>query len=191
VFVAAGAAALAADLWTKHEVFERLLDDPSLPARVRALAGEADVPADGVLGPLRIQRRVMPGVKLTLSTNPGVVFGLPMPRWAVAVATVLTIAMVMYFFATSDARALPVHAALALVLAGALGNLYDRLFSTVVVPGLAEPIRRQVRDFIDCTELCWLWVFNVADVWLVVGVAGLILHWYAAGRRDRQAGKAA
>jgi len=93
----------------------------------------------------------------------------------------------LYFFAVSQADAWLMHIALALVLGGALGNLYDRLFSVVVLPGY-EPIRYQVRDFIDCSELYYRWVFNVADTWLVIGAGLLAAHWLAmAIRQQRQA----
>ena len=79
------------------------------------------------------------------------------------------------------------HAALAFILAGALGNLYDRLFGAVSIPGF-EPIRYQVRDFIDCSELYYRWVFNVADMLLVIGVAMLIGQRLVAVLRSRRRG---
>jgi signal peptidase II len=191
VFLAVSAAGLTADLLTKHAVFQSLLGRPGLAddvrlaqARLRARHGEGFSSRD-VLEECQLRRPVCPGVQLTLSTNPGVVFGINVPRPAVAVATAITMALVFYFFATSDRRAWAVQAALALILAGAMGNLYDRLFSKVELPGI-EPIRNQVRDFIDCSGLHYPWVFNVADVLLVVGVALLVVHWWIAGRGVRR-----
>jgi len=189
LFVLLTAAALAADLWTKHAVFSSLMSDPALPGKVRDLVAEhgSAPPAEHVLHLLRLQRPVFPGFRLTLSTNPGVVFGLPMPPAAVAVATVLTIALVGYFFASSHAAARWTHVALALILAGAVGNFYDRMLAAVVVPGIEEPITGQVRDFLDFSEVRvfgvnYPYIFNVADVLLVIGVAMLILGWFLAGR---------
>jgi len=183
-FLLVAAAGLAADLWTKHAVFQSLLSQPAVIARGRALAPLArSTPPDQLLHELNASRTLADGVKLTLSTNPGVVFGLPMARWAVALATLATIALVGCFFATSAAGAWGVHVALALVLAGALGNLYDRMFSVVPIPGTGAAVRGQVRDFIDCAALGYPWVFNVADVLLVVGVAVLLVHWWRGGRR--------
>ena len=55
--------------------------------------------------------------------------------------------------------------ALALVLAGAVGNFIDRL------------VRHYVIDFIDWYYRGWHWpTFNVADSLIVVGVALLVLH---------------
>ena len=191
-FVLLATAGLAADLWTKHAAFHSLLGDPALVGQVRALVTEhgAQVPADQVLRVLRRQRAVCWGFRLTLSTNPGVVFGLPMPPWAVAIATVGTIVLVGAFFATSPATARWTHVALAMILAGAVGNFYDRMLAKVFVPGIDQPITGQVRDFLDFSEIGYPYVFNVADVLLVVGVTMLVLYWYVTGRRDRKAQRA-
>lgn len=192
-FVLIALGGLAADLLTKHYVFQSLLDQP-LPswrvqdARQRLRArGSGEPRPHEVLGQIGIHRPLLGGVNLTLSTNPGVVFGLPMPRWAVGGLTVAAIAMVGFLFATGPKKAWAVHSSLALILAGALGNLYDRLFSEVKLPGL-EPIRYHVRDFVDCSALHYPWVFNVADVLLVVGLAMLVLRWSVTEwRRKRPA----
>jgi signal peptidase II len=198
VFVAVVAAGLAGDLWSKQAVFSALLGDPAVARRVGELApGREAAPSPAeVLRWLRLHRQVFSGFRLTLSTNPGVVFGLPMPPWAVAVATVFTIALVAYFFATSGAAARWTHVALAMVLSGALGNFYDRMIARVRVPGIETPITGPVRDFLDFSEIRVLgvnypYIFNVADVLLVVGVAMLILHWAVAARRERKARPAA
>jgi len=190
LFLLLTAGGLAADLWTKHAVFDSLLAEEALPGKVARLLAEhgEGLATEDVLRLLRPQRPVFRGFSLTLSTNPGVVFGLPMPPAAVAVATVLTIALVGYFFATSDGAARWTHAALALILAGAVGNFYDRMLAAVVVPGIERPVTGQVRDFLDFSEISVLglsypYIFNVADVLLVVGVAMLILGWFLAGRR--------
>lgn len=190
-FLALTAAGLAADLVSKHAVFASFLDRPDLPERVAQIrevfAAEFNRPAVAREVLHCFQRPVCPGVHFTLSVNPGVVFGLPMPRPAVAAATVLTVVLVLFFFASSDAGAWWVHAALAFVLAGAAGNLYDRLFSRVALPDL-EPILYHVRDFIDCSDLYYPWIFNVADILLVAGVAMLVVHWLFDGRRQRKDG---
>jgi len=178
---------LAGDLLSKHFVFRRILDAPATCRRLRARADVARGDKEPSRALLRQvpSRRLMPGVRFTLSTNPGGVFGLALPRWAIAVTTVAVIALVGYFFAASPARSWGLHAALALILSGALGNLYDRLLGEVALPvaGFA-PIRGQVRDFIDCSALQYPWVFNVADVLLVVGAGVLVLHWLRQGRRE-------
>ena len=190
VFLTVAAVGLAADLLSKHFVFKSMLSDTALSARVERIGaelGRSPTTEEVLHAPPRVSRRICPGVRFTLSTNKGVVFGLAMNRALVAVATGVTILLVGFFFATSPGRARSVHLALALILAGALGNLYDRLFSEVALPG-REPICRQVRDFIDLSELGYVWIFNVADVWLVVGVVLLVVHWLLV-RRETAAGE--
>jgi len=186
VFLVLVGVSLAGDLLSKHLVFRRTLDAPATRRRLQARADIArgdEKPSRALLRQVP-SRRLLPGVRITLSTNPGGVFGLALPRWVIAVTTVAVIALVGYFFAASPAGSWGLHAALALILSGALGNLYDRLLGEVALPvaGFA-PIRGQVRDFIDCSALHYPWVFNVADVLLVVGGGVLVLHWLRQGRR--------
>ena len=162
ILLSALALGLAADLLTKHYAFAALLDRPGHRVEV--------VP--GLLG-------------LRLSTNPGVVFGLPMPPVAILLATLGALIAAGALFAGSHRRSWGLHLALGTVLAGALGNAYDRLFSRVVFPGMVERVR-EVRDFIDlhAGKLHWP-TFNVADVLLVFGVAVILLHALRGTRPDK------
>jgi len=64
---------------------------------------------------------------LELSLNPGALFGIGAGLAAVFVgASVLALLFVLYLFANSSASRWSMHFALGLVLAGAIGNLYDR-----------------------------------------------------------------
>jgi signal peptidase II len=189
-FLVLAAGSLAADLVSKQRVFAWLLDDPRVDEAVAEiqLRHGPQVTTEEALVLLRrrglLQRPILPGVQFVLSTNPGVVFGLRMPPWTVLIATALTIGLVGYFFAVSPASAHGLHVGLALILGGALGNLYDRLLAEVAIGQLgAAPIRREVRDFIDCSGLHYPWVFNVADALLVAGVGLLMVHWWRAGRK--------
>jgi len=166
IFGAIFAVGVAADLLSKSVVFNWLRDvEPETGSR--AIIG-------GVM-------------RFTLRTNPGGAFGLNlMPPFMVVIATVLATAFVLYFFATSPRRAHFTHTALAMILAGALGNLYDRLFSDEWVPGVGQRVR-QVRDFIDFGEFYYPWVFNVADILLVVGVGILLLASLFTWRQQRHA----
>ena len=72
-----------------------------------------------------------------------------------------------------------------LILAGALGNLYDNLFYEPLVPVPDKPYG-PVRDFIDVYFEVWDYhfaTFNVADSCITVG-AVLLLLTGLFGRKD-------
>ncbi len=149
---AAGAAWLFA---TAAAVY--LLDRVTKLMAVRALEGRPPI-------------RVLPGVRLAFTTNPGGAFsiggGTP---WVFVGATIVVSAVIVVtaFRHTSVLTA----AALGCVLGGALGNLTDRILRG---PGL----RGHVIDFIDVGS--WP-VFNMADSAIVVGA--ILLAW--TGSRSR------
>lgn len=184
---------LTADLWSKHHVFNSLLNEAGLEERVAPLAQSVRDP-DKLLPYLNLHKYVLNKVKFTLSTNPGIVFGLHLPPIIVAIVSVITIGMVVFFFATSPARAFLMHIALAFILGGAMGNLYDRLFSTVYIPGVEIPIANQVRDFVDFSDYHmpfsifgynnYPWIFNIADVLLVAGVGLLMISGFGRSRKN-------
>ena len=104
LFAAAG---LALDLWTKHLAFTRLSLDPRDPAGV-------------VIPNIMAFRR---------SLNPGALFGLGKGLVPIFIlASILALGFVLYLFIHSSRDRRSLHVALGLVLAGALGNLYDRSF---------------------------------------------------------------
>ena len=197
----------ALDLWSKHRVFATLK-----PAEIKPVIG----------GFMDFRR----------SLNDGAVFGSFTGQTGVFIAaSVFALGFVLYLFASSNVGQRWLHVALGLVLAGALGNLYDRAaiqadvveFRTEsgravsmighVISASDEPnvrvrdwpddgpvrtiaksrvtaVRRQgvVRDFMKFVPKfpdwvpkvggrdVWPWVFNVADVALVVGVMLLLLQ---------------
>ena len=101
-----------------------------------------------------------------LVRNPGIAFGIELSRWMILSAVAVGIIVVLYLFLNSEKKARSFHIGLGLILAGAVGNLVDRL---------SWPY--QVRDFIDFS----FWpTFNLADAFLCVGV-GLIALWILRG----------
>ena len=123
-----------------------------------------------------------PHIGWQLVYNPGGAFGLPAPPWVFLLVAIVVVAVVM--------RSLPRtpslwHAvALGLILAGALGNMIDR----VVRPGDPGFLGGWVVDFI-----AWgFWPrFNVADSAITVGVVllfvALLREELAARRLERAA----
>jgi lipoprotein signal peptidase len=185
-------------------------------------------------------RVVIPHVlELQTMFNKGALFGIGQGQTQLFLAaSVLALGLVLWMFARSDARRWVMHIALGAILAGALGNMYDRIFVQLYehrVPGGAvyfEQVGRDgdivllreyppgnpgsieipvplthldeygprvgcVRDFLKIpTKLprwiseplgrpadqdLWPWVFNIADMLLVGGVAVLAIFLWRDG----------
>lgn len=108
------AAGLAADLWTKDWAFRTLKPSDAL-VLVKDLCS------------------------VQLSLNPGALFGLGAGLAPIFVgASVLALLFVFYLFANTPASHWCTHIALGLVLAGALGNLYDRTFQEAYVANVGQ-----------------------------------------------------
>jgi signal peptidase II len=115
-------------------------------------------------------------LRLFASRNPGIVFGFNFSesfgigatggRLLTVLLTLLTSALIFYIFAASRPRQRWLHLACGLILAGALGNLYDRLLFGFV----RDIIQITAHATIGGMTLQWPYVFNVADAYLVVGV---------------------
>lgn len=109
---------------------------------------------------------VIPGVlDLRLTTNTGAVFGIGRgARWLFIGVSVIAVLVIGRLFWRSAANAWVLHLAFALILAGAIGNLYDRVQYSAV---------RDMLHLFPTTRL-WPWIFNLADAVLMIGV-GLVL----------------
>lgn len=134
---------MTADLWAKHAAFAYLGYGPG--ARVLV---------------------VIPHVlKFSTTLNGGAVFGIGQGLAVIFIlVSLVAMAFVVYVFMSSLRRQWVIHLALGLILAGAMGNLYDRVFN-----------HGRVRDFILLTH--WPYDFNLADTMLCVGVPLLLINW--------------
>jgi signal peptidase II len=114
-----------------------------------------------VIGPLSIHH----------VRNSGIAFGL-FSTWASAVTllTAVAVAWMIAYFARSGARHPVLPVALGLLIGGSAGNLADRLR------------QGHVTDFLD---LRYWPAFNLADAFIVVGVAILLAALIAAERHPR------
>jgi lipoprotein signal peptidase len=197
IFLGIAILAAGSDLISKAAVFDWLLSRPQTVSKVQQIIDDPRVEVRStpeftrvVLQKAHISDRVSWGLSFTLSTNPGVVFGFDrLPRWIVNVFTAAAVVIILGLFAASPRGQTWLHVALALILGGAAGNLYDRLFSCVALPGLDTPICTHVRDFIDCSDVGYHWIFNLADAWLVVGVIMIAIHWIREGYAEAKAKK--
>jgi signal peptidase II len=164
VFFSLVVAGCALDLATKSWMFARLgMPDPTVP-------------------PQWVWKDV---VGFQTSLNEGALFGMGQGLWAVFAALSLGAAVGIFYwlFSAGAARDWLLTIALAIVTAGILGNLYDRLALSGLVwrvpcghhlPGDSV---HAVRDFILVMIGPWHWpTFNLADSSLVCGAALLVFH---------------
>ncbi len=178
LFLGATVLGVVADLWSKHAAFQHVA---SVPVTVR----REDVLRTGSLGsliPAHDPIVVVPGVlELTLVLNPGAVFGIGAgKRWFFVVFTVGAVALATWLFARKTAaRDRWAHLGFALVVSGGLGNLYDRVRFACVrdflhpLPGLRLPFGLR---WPSGSPEVWPYVSNVADAFLLVGIALLIAY---------------
>lgn len=129
----------------------------------------------------QVPKALLPMLNLTLMHNTGAAFSFlsgagGWQRWFfAAVAVGVSIAIVLWLWRLKEQRW--VATALALVLGGALGNLWDRLVNGYVV------------DFIQVYYGTWYFpAFNVADSAITVGAAMLLIDALLEHRREVNAG---
>ncbi len=120
-------------------------------------------------------------LSLRLVENRGAVFGIGADQRIFFITfTVAALLAAIFIFArsTSD-RAFKAHIGIGMILAGGMGNLYDRVAFSVVrdflhlFPGGKMPFDWHWPG--GSTDL-FPWVFNPADVFLLVGMTLLLLH---------------
>ena len=121
---------------------------------------------------------VIPGFfHLTYITNDGMAFGINFPFGIYifsAISIILTI-ILFYYLWTIRYESILIRSGVAMILAGAIGNLIDRLLLGEVV------------DFLDFMigDLHW-YVFNFADSYVTIGM-GIILYDSIILEKNRQA----
>jgi signal peptidase II len=168
------------DLWSKSLAFARIADAPLAVNRVDVIRVGPDhlgslIPPHA---PVKVVDQIL---ELTLVLNPGAVFGIGAgKRWFFVAFTAAAIVFALALFAKwTTRRDRWTHFAIGLVLAGGLGNLYDRLVFACVrdflhpLPGVDLPFEwswpwggREV----------WPYVSNIADAFLIIGIGIMIAH---------------
>jgi len=135
--------------------------------------------AERALGLHMPQDVFAPWLRWTLTYNTGAAMNISLGGASRVVFSLIALGMIVYLFQlyrqTSPAsRATP--AALALIAAGAFGNLVDRLRHT-----------KGVVDFIDVGTADWrFWTFNVADMGVTTGAILLaLLLWREGDQPER------
>ncbi len=118
--------------------------------------------------------KLIPGFfNLTRIHNRGAIFGFfsqdgrPLVHLALAAASLLALALVVFYFLRTPPSEMFMKLALSLILAGALGNLVDRVFRGYVIDFLDLYIGRHHWPF-----------FNVADSCISIGACLLIFVFF-------------
>jgi len=181
-------AVLATDLVSKTLAFELVAPSPvRLTDSVRL--GASPIPPHEAI-PL------IPSIlSLKLTLNTGAIFGLGKGRqWFFIAVSMVAVLVLIRVFWVSRAQARVIHVALAMILAGAIGNLYDRVrFNAVrdllwLFPEVKLPFGWRWSGGSTGDQL-YPWIFNVADAGLVVGVVLMLVVMWSAGPREPVAGR--
>jgi signal peptidase II len=119
-----------------------------------------------------------PFAELRLIWNYGISYGFfqaesDLGRWALFAFSVVASVALTVWMAKAESRLLAVS--LGLVVGGAIGNAIDRAWWGAVVDF--------AHLFLPDRSRSW-YVFNLADVWIVVGVAGLLYDSLVSGPKD-------
>lgn len=169
---------LTIDLSTKYWTFATVAGQPVVLDRQALLA---DVDYSPI--PLHHGRPALPWglLDLQLVINRGAVFGLgENQRWFFILFTVVALgAGLIVFGRMTAARNNLAHMAIGLILAGGVGNLYDR-----IVYGVVRDFLHMLPDYHLPFGWRWgsgspeifPWVFNLADVMLLTGMGLLLVH---------------
>lgn len=121
---------------------------------------------------------LLPFLNLTLVHNMGAAFSFlsdagGWQRWFFAIVSLIVSVVLIFWLSRLPARQYLLATALALVLGGAIGNLWDRVFLGYVV------------DFIDVFYQKYHWpAFNIADTSITVGAILLILESLFSSKTD-------
>jgi len=171
---------LAVDLISKSWAFENVLGSPVVLDRDAILAG--DDPLRAFPPHQREDCVVLPWglLDFDLVLNYGAVFGIGQhARGLFIVFTIIAVIVATSIFAfKTTARSRWVHAGIGLILAGGIGNLYDRIMFGAVrdfihmFPGWDLPFGF---EWPGGGSGLFPWVYNVADVLLLAGMVILFL----------------
>jgi signal peptidase II len=119
-------------------------------------------------------------IPLTLAFNKGAAFGLRVSqdsRWFFVPVTILALGLLFVLFRQALPRDALRHVSLSLVIAGALGNLWDRVRWSRGVVDFIGPVNLGFTDFP---------IFNVADISISCGAVLLAVSFWIEERQERR-----
>lgn len=176
LFFGVCALGLAVDLFTKVYAFQHLVIDKTTLPNGQILVDSREV-------------KVLPGIlHFHATTNQGAVFGIGQgKRWLFVVVSIGAIAFLTYLFALSEKQRF-YQLLLGMLLAGVLGNMYDRITYGYVrdmlyaFPGWywSDLLGKPADPGSWRNNEVFPWIFNVADSLLCVGVFLMLCHSFFA-----------
>ena len=154
-FTLVAAIGLFLDLWTKHLAFKKL-------------------------APTQSTYDLIPGwLRFEVTINHGAVFGIGQgQRIIFLLVSAAAVVFLTYLFLASKPRQWFYQILLGMLLAGVLGNVYDRWFYGYVrdmihaLPGWPNPLRGMFPNW----RYVFPWIFNIADSLLCVGVGLMLVY---------------
>jgi len=177
-----------ADLWSKSAVFAFLRDNDEL---VRCPCGISEHHRWHLLG------EGVGWLTFMEAENHGAAFGMGASSPVLlVVGRLLAVGLLLVLLVRSPKGRWALNTAFVLILAGALGNLYDNLaranWSEWLGEGGASFRFGAVRDFIDVYFARWTYhfpTFNVADSCITVGAVLLLSSGLFGGKEEERAGE--
>jgi signal peptidase II len=130
-----------------------------------------------------------------VTANQGAVFGIGQGnRWLFVLVSALAIAFLTYLFSTSGRQRF-YQVVLGMLLAGVLGNMYDRIVHGYVrdmiyiFPGRYWPagLTGRLPDWEWTKGQIFPWIFNVADTLLCAGVGLMVVYSLFASHKPHRA----
>ncbi|MBL4697362.1 MAG: signal peptidase II [Phycisphaerales bacterium] len=178
ILILTSAIGLFIDLWSKSYAFANVSQQPVNIHREDVIIADDLWRLIPPHEPMVVMDYVL---EFTLVLNPGAVFGIGAgQRWFFVVFTVIAVIISLVLFVRwTSARDWMAHTGFGLIIAGGLGNLYDRLVYACVrdfihpLPGVHLPFGLSWPG--GSTEL-WPYVSNIADAFLIVGIIMLMIH---------------
>lgn len=112
-------------------------------------------------------------INLTYLENRGAAFGILQDKRILFVILTISIVLYLIYYFVKNIKKNPtiLNIALAMIISGAIGNFYDRLFQAYVV------------DFIEFSFVNFP-VFNVADIFVTVGCGLMIIYIMLHGEKS-------
>lgn len=173
------------DLWSKAAAFEHV----ARHGRHAKVFSFGEVEVEDPRQPGEVIRRPRFELLIDETRNPAAMWSLGqgVPRWGWVVVRGGVCLLLLWIYLSSPLRRGWEHVGFLLIVGGALGNLYDNVFT----------LEGTVRDWIEVhvhfrERVSWLdpWpIFNLADSFIVVGAPLLLLHFAVAEKRAKPPAK--